>query len=74
MLDGFKLRCEINLESSDVDVVDGSCRELPVKLFSPESLQVVDEKFPQFEDVIPGELWSPLHYDGSGSEQLSLES
>ena len=70
----LRFGAETNLESSYVDVVDGSCRELPVKLFSPKSLQVVNEKFPEFEDVVPGELWPPLHYDGSGPEKLSLQS
>ena len=54
-------------------MVDGSCRELPVKLFSPESLQVVNEELPELEDIVPGELGPPLHDDRPGPEELGLQ-
>ena len=66
-------KTQTDLQRSDVDVIDGSSRELSVKLFSTKSLQVVNEKLPEFEDVIPRELRPPLHDDCPGTQKLSLQ-
>ena len=78
----------MHLECSDADMVDIPGAELPVKFLHPQLFQVLhkfgqykqwkksanhlNEKFPQFEDVVSCEACSAFHNNCATSKQLGL--
>jgi len=59
--------------TSLTDVIHGSGAELGEENLDSEELKVLDDKRPQVEDVIPGEVVSLLDDDGAPAQQLRLD-
>ena len=62
------------LKSSDVNMIDAASRKFSVKLFCPKRLQIMDQEFPELQNIVPCELGSSFNNDSSGSEKLSFNS
>ena len=54
-------------------MIHGSGAELWVEHLYAEELEVLNDKRPEVEDVVPGEVVSLLDHDGAPAQQLRLD-
>ena len=55
------------LECPDIDVVDASSSKLAIEFLGSQRFQIIDQKFPQFQDIVSCELWPSFNNNCSSS-------